>query len=165
MSCSLCLLVARSSGWALVLLAGCAPGAGAVLSWRLCSWRWSSSLACGFGVSFSFPSAWAPSRGPVFPQVSSSMFWDFGSGYALDGVRVGWSCTARRVRRCGVTSYALSRQPYFSSMSLRRLRLRVAAQANRTSQSRCFCNSRRSIASSRGGRIRFPWTRGFFLQK
>ena len=36
--------------------------------WRLCSWRWCFSLACGFGVSFSFPFAWAPT------QVSSSMF-------------------------------------------------------------------------------------------
>ena len=62
---------------------------------------------------------------------------------AVDGVRVRWSCTPRRVRRCGVISYALSRQPYFTSMSLRRLRLRVAAQASRTSLSRCFCNSRR----------------------
>ena len=32
-------------------------------------------------------------------------------GCAVDVVRVGWSCTARRVRRCSGTSYALSRQP------------------------------------------------------
>ena len=32
---------------------------------------------------------------------------------------------------------------FFSSLSLRRLRLRVAAQASRTSLSRCFCKSRR----------------------
>ena len=56
------------------------------------------------------------------------------------------SCTSRRVRRCCVISYALSRQPNFSSMSLRRLRRCVAAQANRTSHSRCFRNS-----SRRGG--------------
>ena len=49
------------------------------------------------------------------------VFWDFGSLYQ---------------RRCGVISYELSRQPYLSSMSLRRLRLRVAAQASRTSHSR-----------------------------
>ena len=46
--------------------------------WRLCSWRWCFSLACGFGVSR------FPLRGPrpedrFFPQVSPSMFWDFGS--------------------------------------------------------------------------------------
>ena len=56
----------------------------------------------------------------------SGLFWDFGSLYQ---------------RRCGVISYALSRQPYFSSLSLRRLWLRVAAQASRTSLSRCFCSS------------------------
>ena len=33
----------------------------------------------------------------------------------------------------GVIFYALPRQPYFPSLSLRRLRLRVAAQASRTS--------------------------------
>ena len=55
-------------------------------------------------------------------------FWDFGSLYQ---------------RRCGVTSCVLSRQPHFSSLSLRRLRLRVMAQASKTSRSRCFCNSRR----------------------
>ena len=55
-------------------------------------------------------------------------FWDFGSLYQ---------------RRCGVTSCVLSRQPHFSSLSLRRLWLRVAAQASRTSHSRCFCISRR----------------------
>ena len=62
---------------------------------------------------------------------------------AVDCVRVRWSCTPRRVRRCGVISYALSRQSYFTSLSLRRLRLRVAAQASRASLFRCFCNSRR----------------------
>ena len=56
----------------------------------------------------------------------SGLFWDFGSLYQ---------------RRCGVISCALSRQPYFSSLSLRRLWLRVAAQASRTSHSRCFCSS------------------------
>ena len=56
----------------------------------------------------------------------SGLFWDFGSLYQ---------------RRCGVISYALSRQPYLSSLSLRRLWLRVAAQASRTSHSRCFCIS------------------------
>ena len=55
-------------------------------------------------------------------------FWDFGSLYQ---------------RRCGVISCVLSRQPHFSSLSLRRLRLRVAAQASRTSHSRCCRNSRR----------------------
>ena len=39
-----------------------------------------------------------------------------------------------RVRRCGVSLHALSRQPYPSSTPLRRLRLRVAAQASRTSR-------------------------------
>ena len=46
------------------------------------------------------------------------MLWDFGSLYQ---------------RRCGVFSHALSRQPHFTSLSLRRLQLRVAAQASRTS--------------------------------
>ena len=45
------------------------------------------------------------------------------------------------LRRCGVVSFALSRQPYPSSTSLRRQRLRVAAQASRTSRSRCICSS------------------------
>ena len=30
------------------------PGGGCRSSWRLCSWRWCFSLACGFGVSFRF---------------------------------------------------------------------------------------------------------------
>ena len=55
-------------------------------------------------------------------------FWIFGSLYQ---------------RRCDVTSCVLSRQPHFSSLSLRRLRLRVAAQASRTSHCRCCSNSRR----------------------
>ena len=46
----------------------------------------------------------------------SGLFWGFGSLYQ---------------RPCGVISYALSRQPYFSSLSLRRLWLRVAAQEHR----------------------------------
>ena len=45
-----------------------------------------------------------------------STFWDFGSLYQ---------------RRCGVISHAQSRKPCFSSMSLRRLRLCVPAQASR----------------------------------
>ena len=63
----------------------------------------------------------------ILLSVWSQVFWDFGS---------------LQQRRCGVISYALSRRPYCSSMSLRRRRLRVAAQASRTSHSRCFCNSR-----------------------
>ena len=45
--------------------------------------------------------------------------------------------------RCGVISLALSRQPELSSVSLRRLRLGVAAQASGTSLPRCFRYSRR----------------------
>ena len=36
---------------------------------------------------------------------------------AVDSVRDGWSRNSRRVRRCGVISYALSRQPYCSSIA------------------------------------------------
>ena len=50
----------------------------------------------------------------------SGLFWDFRSLYQ---------------RRCGVVSDALSRQPSSSSTSLRRLWLRVAAQASGTSVS------------------------------
>ena len=50
----------------------------------------------------------------------SGLFWDFGSLYR---------------RRCGVVSDVLSRQPSFSSTSLRRLWLGVAAQACGTSLS------------------------------
>ena len=58
----------------------------------------------------------------------------------------GLRCSGTSVRSArGVVAsfhHALSRQPYFTSLSLRRLRLRVAAQASRTSHSGCFCNSR-----------------------
>ena len=60
-----------------------------------------------------------PATFPLSLTLWPSMFWDFGSLYH---------------RRCGVISHTLSRKLHFSSMSLRRLRLRVAAQANRTSR-------------------------------
>ena len=73
----------------------------------------------------------------------------------VNGVRDGRLSTSRRVPFLGFVLglrivvqdvaasffYALSRQPFFSSLSLRRLWLRVAAQASRTSHSRCFYSS------------------------
>ena len=60
-----------------------------------------------------------PPTGPELPE-RFLLFWDFGSLYQ---------------RRCGVIPYALSRQPYFTSSSLRRPRLGVTAQASGTSLS------------------------------
>ena len=56
----------------------------------------------------------------------------------VDSVRDGRSSTPRRVRRCGVISHALSRQPELSPVSLRRFRLGVPPQATETSHPRCF---------------------------
>ena len=73
-------------------------------------------------------------RGYVHPPPTIA-FWarrqvpKFATGRSVDTVRDGRSSTPRRVRRCGVISHALSRQPVLSSVSLRRLRLGVAAQA------------------------------------
>ena len=58
-----------------------------------------------------------PPTGPGLPE-RFLLFWDFGSLYQ---------------RRCGVIRYALSRQPYFTSSSLRRPRLGVTTQASGTS--------------------------------
>ena len=85
-----------------------------------------------------------PSKPPATILLSvPSVFWDFGS-----------LCQ----RRCGVISHALSRQPYFPSLSLRRLRLRVVAQASRTSH--CDVSAppdveASRIASCRGRRVSF----------
>ena len=85
--------------------------------------------------------AYHQSRQPHTLSLSPSMLWDFGSLYR---------------RRCGVISYALSRQPYFPSLSLRRLRLRVAAQASRTSRSDVSATTdveASRITSCRGRRV------------
>ena len=67
-----------------------------------------------------------PPTGPELPE-RFLLFWDFGSLYQ---------------RRCGVISYALSRQPYCSSIAAA-----ISALCRGTSQQnitfRCFCNSRR----------------------
>ena len=87
-------------------------------------------------------------RGYVHPPPTIA-FWarrqvpKFVTGRSVDSVRDGRSSTPRRVRRCGVISHALSRQPVLSSVSLRRLRLGVAAQASGTSHPKCFRYSRR----------------------
>ena len=46
--------------------------------WRLCSWCWCFLLACRFWASFRFPSRGPRPEGRFLPQVSPSMFWDFG---------------------------------------------------------------------------------------
>ena len=87
--------------------------------------------------------AYHQSRQPHTLSLSPSMFWDFGSLYR---------------RRCGVISHALSRQPYFPSLSLRRLRLRVAAQASRTSRSDVSATpdvEASRVTSCRGRRVSF----------
>ena len=72
-----------------------------------------------------------------------SIFWDLGSIFG----RQGHYCSGTSVRSTrGVAASFLTRcrgSRIFSSLSLRRLRLRVAAQASRTSHPRCFRYSRR----------------------
>ena len=70
-----------------------------------------------------------PPKSPATTLLSlwPSAFWDFGSLYQ---------------RRRGVIFFLRAvAAAVSSSLSLRRLWLRVAAQASRTSHSRCFCSS------------------------
>ena len=67
------------------------------------------------------------------PPPPTIAFWarrqvpKFVTGRAVDSVRDGRSSIPRRVRRCGVISHALSRQPVLPSVTLRRLR-HIASQ-------------------------------------
>ena len=95
----------------------------------------------------------------------------FVTGRAVDSVRDGRYSIPRRVRRCGVISHALSRQPILSSVSLRRLRLGATPDVEASCITSC-CGRRVPFSERRCGvtvclqsRRRQPVLPYFFLRE